>query len=250
MKFGLFAADEVGYEIAKFFKENNENVSCLVLDSKDGKSLNSMILSSVNTQEIFYSDSLYEPSTLEKLQNMEIDWMILVWWPYIIKENLIRIPKMGCFNLHPSYLPYNRGRHPYFWSIVEEVPFGVTLHFVDPGIDNGNIIFQEVIEKSWEDTGATLYEKSKKTIVELFKKKFPEIKKGNLLQTEQSAENGSLHYAREIEGASEIFIDGNYTARELLNLIRGRSGFPDRCWFKDNGQKYEVSIQIRKVAEK
>ena len=248
MKFGLFAADEVGYEIAKFFKENNENISCLVLDSEDSKSLNSMILSSVNVQEVIYSDSLYKENTLEKLQNMEIDLIILAWWPYIVKEDLIRIPKMGCLNFHPSYLPYNRGKHPYFWSIVEQVPFGVTLHFIDTGIDSGNIIFQEPIEKSWGDTGATLYEKGKQTIVELFKKKFSEIKRGNIPQTEQPVENNSLHFAKEIEGASEIFINRNYSARELLNLIRARSGFPHgACWFRDNGQKYEVTVQIRKV---
>lgn len=102
---------------------------------------------------------------------MQLDLIILAWWPYILKEALIKIPKIGCLNFHPSYLPYNRGKHPNFWSLVEDVPFGVSLHFVDTGIDSGSIAFQKIVPKSWEDTGKTLHEKGKREIVKLFQEK-------------------------------------------------------------------------------
>ena len=68
------------------------------------------------------------------LKEINLDLIVLAWWPYIIKEPLISISRLGCLNLHPSLLPYNQGKHPYFWSIVEDVPFGVTIHFIDAGI--------------------------------------------------------------------------------------------------------------------
>ncbi|MHC4560181.1 MAG: formyltransferase family protein [Planctomycetota bacterium] len=248
MNFGLFAADEVGYEIAKFFRGEQEPVSCLVLDSNDAKGLNGSILSVLDAKEVLYSDALYEETTLEKLRNMHIDLIILAWWPYILKESLIRVPRLGCLNFHPSYLPNNRGKHPYFWSIVEGVPFGVTLHFVDGGIDTGDTVFQETVEKSWEDAGSTLYERAKVAIVDLFKSKFGEIRSGNLPRKKQASAAATFHLGNEIEQASRIDLDQEYKARNLLNLLRARSNFPQgACWFVDDGHKYEVRVDIRKV---
>ena len=248
MKFGLFAFGEIGYEIAKLFKDKNEKIICLVLSSTGSKDLNEAILSLVEPEFVIYSDSLYEKTTLEKLRKMQLDIIILAWWPHIIKENLIRIPKLGCLNLHPSYLPYNRGKHPYFWSIVEEVPFGVTLHFIDAGIDTGDIVFQDLVEKTWCDTGSTLYRRGRQTIVDLFKKKFEDIRNGNLLRKKQDMNAGSFHWEKEIEASSKINMDDRYKARDLLNLIRARSGFPHgAAWFTDDGQKYEVRLEIIKM---
>ena len=248
MKLGLFASDEVGYEIAKFFNEQNESVSCLVLDSKDTQKLNEKFLKIVSTDEVFYSDELYQKSTLKKMQKMQLDLIILAWWPYILKENLIDIPELGGLNFHPSCLPYNKGKHPYFWSIVEDVPFGVTLHFIDTGIDSGDIVFQKQIARTWEDTGSTLYDRGKLEIVKLFKDSFNDIKNGILKGNKQKSATGSFHLAREIEESSMINLDQEYKAADLLNLIRARSGFPyGASWFTDNGQKYEVRLEIKKV---
>ena len=49
-------------------------------------------------------------------------------------------------NLHISYLPYNKGAHPNFWSFADNTPSGVTIHEVNENLDSGNIIFQKKIE--------------------------------------------------------------------------------------------------------
>lgn len=248
MKMGLFVTNEVGYEIAKFFSEQNESVSCLVLDSKDTQKLNEKFLKTVSTDEVFYSDELYQKDILEKLKKMQLDLIILAWWPYILKESLIEIPRLGCLNFHPSCLPYNKGKHPYFWSIVEDVPFGVTLHFIDTGIDTGDVVFQKQIPKAWEDTGSTLYDRGKLEIVKLFKDNFNNIKNGILKRKKQKSTIESFHYGRDIKSASKIDLDQEYKAADLLNLIRARSGFPyGASWFTDDGQKYEVRLEIQKV---
>ena len=252
MNIALFAVRVVGHEVAKFFGENKEPLACLVLDSKDASGLNSQIMidSGVRPDRIFYSDSISSEKTLALFQEMKLDLILLAWWPYILKENLIKIPRMGCLNFHPSYLPHNRGKHYNFWSLVEGGPFGVTIHFIDKGIDSGDIAFQSVIEKSWEDTGETLYDKAQRELVRLFKEKFPQIKSGKIPRKPRDLNSGSFHRSEELDAASRIDLDKNYSARELLNLLRART-FPPYpgAWFIDQGKKYEVRIEIKKVQD-
>lgn len=250
MNIALFAADRVGYEIAKFLGESKEPLSCLVLDSKDRRGFNQRIVADSGIKEhnrVFYSNSLYKEETLNILKKMNLDLVILAWWPYILKEDVIKIPKLGCLNIHPSYLPYDRGKDPNFWSIAEDTPFGVSIHFVEAGIDSGDIAFQSVIEKSWEDTGETLYEKALKETVRLFVTSFPQIKTGKIPRKAQALGRGSFHRRSQLEQASRIDLDKRYKARDLLNLIRARTFRPHpAAWFIEGEQQYEVRIEIEK----
>lgn len=250
MNIVLFATRHVGYEVVRFFSETKEPLACLVLDINDSSGFNSRIVqaSSVEPDKIFYSHTLYEEKTLTTFRAMNLDLIILAWWPYIVKESLIELPRLGCLNFHPSYLPYNRGKHYNFWTIVEESPFGVTLHFVDKNIDTGDIAYQSVIEKSWEDTGETLYYKAQKEIVQLFIEKFPEIKRGQIPRHPQDLSQGSFHKGNELEAASQIYLESSYKARDLLNLIRARTFKPHPgAWFVEDGIKYEVRIEVTKI---
>jgi len=249
MKILLFAAGNVGYQIAKFFGDNQEPLSCLVLDSKDNLGLNSAIIkaSRIDPQKVMYSKDIYDPKIVCLLKNLQVDLGILAWWPYIIKEPILSIVRLGILNFHPSYLPYNRGKNYNFWTIVEDAPFGVTLHFISNGVDNGDIAFQSRIEKTWEDTGKTLYEKAQTEIVRLFIESFPSIKRGNIPRIPQDMSKGSYHKASELDSASYIDLDKSYKVRDLLNILRART-FPPHpaAWFKDDDQEYEVKIEITK----
>jgi methionyl-tRNA formyltransferase len=179
---------------------------------------------------------------------MELDLIVLAWWPYILRKSVLEIPRLGCLNFHPSYLPFNRGKHPNFWNIVEEVPFGVTIHWVDEGVDTGDIAFQSIINKSWEDTGKTLYQKAQIEVVKLFKERFADIREGRIPRISQKKYFGSFHKSDELEKASQIELEKEYKARNLLNLLRART-FPPHpgTWFVENGQKFQIRIHITKV---
>ena len=60
------------------------------------------------------------------------------------------------------------------------MPFGVILRWIDDDIDRGNIAFQSVIEKPWEDSGESLYHKAKREIVHVFMNTFSTITMGNI----------------------------------------------------------------------
>jgi methionyl-tRNA formyltransferase len=63
----------------------------------------------------------------------------------IISENFIKKIKKPIYNIHLSYLPFNRGAHPNFWSFIENTPPGVSIHIINKRIDNGDIILRKKI---------------------------------------------------------------------------------------------------------
>ena len=176
------------------------------------------------------------------------DLGLLVWWPRIVKETLLELPEQGFVNTHPSYLPYNRGKHYNFWAIVENAPFGVTLHKVARGIDSGEIVSQNRISYDWTDTGGTLYEKATLEMVRLFQSAYPTIRKLDIPTYAQDVNASSFHHSSELAAASRIDLDQPCTPRDLLNRMRARtfSGHP-ACWFEEDGVRYEVRTEIRKV---
>jgi methionyl-tRNA formyltransferase len=126
----------------------------------------------------------------------------------------------------------------------------VTLHYVDAGIDSGDIVFQEVLDTSWEDTGSSLYERSKRAMVDLFKRNFEKIRQGDLFRKRQDPLNARVHMASEIHEASRIHLDHKYRARDLLNLVRARSNFSEGAsWFEEGGERYEVRVDIRRARQ-
>ena len=182
-----------------------------------------------------------------EFHNITIDFGFLVWWPNLVEKSLIKYSKFGFINTHPSLLPYNRGKHPNFWAIVENLPFGVTLHYVDDGIDSGDIIAQKKIDYDWEDTGGSLYYKALECTIDLFKQIYPDIRRFFITHSEQDDKKVTFHLAKEIDSVCKIDLERNYIAKDLLNLLRARTfiGCP-ACWFEDGNESYEVRIEIKR----
>ncbi len=240
MKLILFADGFVGYKIAAYLIDNYQKDLLLVVCLEKNE-----IYRYAKEKNILVCDYKEDINVLSEI---DCDLGILAWWPKIIKEPLLSMPKNGFINTHPSFLPYNRGKHYNFWVLVEEVQFGVSLHFVDEGIDTGDIIFQKPIDYDWCDTGETLYKKAQAAMIELFVDTYPLIRVGGYLRRPQDSKSGSYHQSFEINEASEIKLNKNYKARDILNLIRARTfkGHPS-CFFEEDGNKYEISLSIKKV---
>lgn len=246
----IMAADKQGFEIVRFLSQKKENIQILVLDEKNRKSMNQAIINEVNQNSctIMYYEELKKEENLAKIRKLNIDFGILAWWPYIITREMIRLTKRGFVNTHPAFLPYNRGKAPYTWSIIEHTPFGASIHWINEKIDSGVIIDREEIEVTWEDDSDTLYKKSCDLTVELLKKNYDAIRNGKEKSVRKIEDGeGTFHYAKEIEGICEIDLDKSYPARDLLDLLRSRmiSG-QGTAYFRDQGAKYYVGISIKK----
>lgn len=242
MKLLLFADHQVGLNILNYLVDDFPEDIALVVTTE----INDIYLraKSLNIQtQVFNSKKIDIDHS-----DINFDLGILAWWPNIIRNPLLSRPKQGFINFHPSLLPHNRGKHYNFWALVEQAPFGVTLHRVDEGVDTGAIISQQTIPYDWTDNGETLYFKAQKEMVSLFRATYPKLRKGVIEVRPQDLSMGSFHRASELDVASKIDINAKYSARDLLNLLRARTfeGHPG-CWFEDeNGEKYEVKIHIKR----
>jgi methionyl-tRNA formyltransferase len=164
-----------------------------------------------------------------------------------LRREFLNLGQRITLNLHPSLLPHCRGKDPNFWTIVEGRPFGVSIHHVVAEIDAGDIAFQREISHDWEDTGKTLYRKAEHTIVELFADAYPRIVNFDVPRHPQATASGSFHMRKELDPRSLIDLDRQYTAREILNLLRARTFEPHpACRFVDGGETYEVRVSIRR----
>ncbi len=249
MNIAIFADKYVGEQCLEYLLKNYFwDVKYIVAINGNEKIKKIIQNYEFNKKYFLVNSDLNNPCTIKKLYEAKLDYIILAWWPNIINKEIISIPKYGVINFHPSLLPYCRGKNPNFWSIIEEVPYGVTIHFIDEGIDSGDILFQRKIEKKWSDTGETLYKKAIKEIIALFKESYPKIISMNYARKKQKKDLVTMHYGKELELKSQIILDKEYKARELLNLLRARTfdGYP-ACYFFENNRKYEIKISINEV---
>lgn len=245
MKSLVMADGDVGERLVKWLLRNHrEDLACVVTTSENA------IFKAANSSGIpchVYTD---EESFIAYWRSLKqtAEYGFLLWWPHIVSPATLEATSNGFINTHPSLLPHNRGKHYNFWAIVEEAPFGVSLHFVETGIDCGDILAQEQISYGWEDTGGTLFYKAQMAICEIFENTYPQVRSGQYRRTPQNLEEGSFHWGKELEPASRVELDKAYTGKQLLNLLRARTfdGKP-ACRFNDNGCEYEVRVQINKV---
>lgn len=106
----------------------------------------------------FQHDDLKKDAFKEVLA--QTDLLISVGYGRIIPSAIFSVPIFGAMNLHPAYLPQYRGKHPDIYAIMNgEREAGITLHYVDTGIDTGDVISQAKVPILESDTIASLSER-------------------------------------------------------------------------------------------
>lgn len=156
-------------------------------------------------------------------------WLLSYGYRHILKRDILSLFPSRAINLHISLLPWNRGADPNFWSFVENTPKGVTLHFIDEGIDTGDLIAQRELRFSGEETLASSYAQLKTAIEDLFKENWEAIRSGKRLGTAQMG-TGSMHRAADKEPLLHLLKDGWDTP--VQNLIDWRGSLlkpPQGC---------------------
>jgi methionyl-tRNA formyltransferase len=119
----------------------------------------------------------------------------------IISEKFIKIIKKPIFNIHLSYLPFNRGAHPNFWSFIENTQAGVSIHKINKGIDTGNIILRKKINFNINLNKFSTFKKTYNYLFleaeQLFKMNFNKIynKKFKIILNNRK---GTFHYKKEL----------------------------------------------------
>ncbi len=236
----------VAWKIAAWLKEQGDEIAGLVLHSPERRKYGQEILAAVgfDTGAVIDGSRLHEEQVLELIQRCNADIALSVFFGYILKPNLLRLFPQGVINLHPAYLPYNRGAYPNVWSIVDQTPAGVTMHYVDNGVDTGDIISQQRLPVEPTDTGGSLYSKLEQACVALFKDTWPRVRSGQVTRRPQSAE-GTVHRVRDVEFLDKIDLEQTYTARQLIDILRARTFSPyPGAYFEVDGRRIYVRLEL------
>jgi methionyl-tRNA formyltransferase len=134
-------ANTLGRDLIGVIESAPRGFRATAVSSKRITALNKFCLKSGKQYFLLHSENKAKASNW--LREQRPDLVIVYSMSQLLTEDFLAIPRLGCINLHPSLLPKYRGPNPWFWLYYNQELFGgVTLHFLDPGEDTGDIIAQ------------------------------------------------------------------------------------------------------------
>ena len=183
-----------------------------------------------------------DPEFFNTLKNYNCDLFVSMSFDQIMKERVFKLPEFGTINCHAGKLPLYRGRNILNWVLInDEKEFGITVHYIDKGIDSGDIICQEVFPISDADTYLTLLEKAYEECPKLLFKAIELIRLGNFHRIKQDTLGLKGFYCCKRQKGDEI-INWEDNSRDLFNFIRAIT-YPGPCAIT-----FCSSIQVNVIA--
>ncbi len=169
---------------------------------------------------------LKDESFLSELNNLKPDLQIVVAFRMLPIE-VWKLPKRGTFNLHGSLLPQYRGAAPINWAIINgETETGVTTFFLKHEIDTGDILFQEPISITPDQTAGELHDKMMHLGAALVLKTVKAIDEGSFKARIQVETNSSPLRAAPKLNKENTRLNSKLLFSEAHDFIRGLSPYP------------------------
>lgn len=239
----------LGWQALEYLREQ-EQVVGVVVHPPERARFEEEIRASAGSAELFTADDLRNPASLKRIAELKPEMGMSVLFGYLLKRDFVALLAQGCLNLHPAYLPYNRGAYPNVWSIVDGTPAGVTLHYIDEGVDTGDIVWQKGVPVSPIDTGESLYHKLEAAGLQLLREAWPAIQSGHVGRAPQRGEEATFHTVADVAEIDEIHLGQSYQAEHLLRILRART-FPPHAgaFFRREGRKVYIRIRFEEEGD-
>lgn len=183
----------------------------------------------------------------DELASLDLDYIFGIHFPHLVPREILEIPRVGVLNLHPAYLPFNKGWHTPSWMILDDTPAGATLHFMEETLDAGDIIHQKLLEVCPSDTAHSLYRRLKDLEYEVFIEAWPDLRRLQPPRTPQPPGEGTSRRRAELAEIRRLDLDAPTTAREVLRTLRALT--TDReseaAYFEEGASGYLVRVDIK-----
>ena len=158
------------------------------------------------------------PLVVEKIRALAPEILFSFYYRQVLGPELLSLPPRGCLNLHGSLLPRYRGRCPINWALINgETRTGVTLHHMTAVPDAGDIVAQEEVEITDDDTAVTLHGKCADAARRLLDRTLPAILDGTARAVPQDNARATRFPGRRPEDGR---IDWSQSARAVRDLVR------------------------------
>jgi len=182
--------------------------------------------------------SLKRPEVVQEFKDLGADLGVLAYVTQIVPQSVFEVPRRGSICFHPSLLPKYRGGSAIPWQLIKgETQGGVTVFWVDPGIDTGPILLQKSAPIDADDTAGSLYfNKLFGLGVDTVVESVELIAAGTAPRVPQDESQSSYDPLCRDE---HVAIDWSRPLRDVYNLIRGADPQPG-AYTMFNGEKLRL----------
>ena len=210
--------------------KNHEVVGVVTQPDKRKGRGKAMAFSPVKEKALEYEIPVYQPvkvreeEFVETLRELNPEVIVVAAFGQILPESILNMPEYGCINVHASLLPKYRGAAPIQWSIIDgEKETGVTIMYMEKGLDTGDMIEKVVVPIDAKETGESLHDKLAAAGGPLLLEVLDKLKAGTAVRTPQKDEDSC--YAKML--TKELGkIEWTRDAASIERLIRGLNSWP------------------------
>lgn len=180
---------------------------------------------------VFQPLKVKEPEFLETIKKLNPEVIVVAAFGQILPKVFLDIPVFGCINVHASLLPKYRGAAPIQYSIIDgEEETGITIMYMDVGIDTGDMILQKKLKIDPKETGGSLFDKMAALGSDAIVEALGQIEAKT---AERIAQYGEQATYVKIISKDMGKLDFNQSAVSLERLIRGLNPWPSAFTFLD-----------------
>jgi methionyl-tRNA formyltransferase len=182
-------------------------------------------LAEKNGLPLYQSKLLKTPEAVSWVKSLQPDLLVLAFVTSFVPKEMIDVARLGGINYHPSLLPKYRGGSAINWAIIEgETETGVTIHFIDEGVDTGPILLQEKVSIDPDDTVKSVYfDKLYPLGIRMISSAVKLIREGKAVPTLQDEGTASF---QPVITADDTMINWSQPTDKVYNLIRGANPAP------------------------
>jgi methionyl-tRNA formyltransferase len=167
---------------------------------------------------------LRDAASLEMLRGLNPDVMVVVAYGQILPKSVLKLPRLGCLNLHASLLPRHRGASPIHAAILAgDAKTGMTVMYMDEGLDTGDILLEEALEIGPQETTGQLHDRLADLAAPCLLRALDLLATGSAPRTPQDSHLAT--YAPKLK-KSDGWLDWSRPAPELALRIRAMSPWP------------------------
>ena len=169
----------------------------------------------------FFSDpDVNSPSFTKRMGDIQSHLFVSMSFNQIFRPFLFEMPRFKTINCHAGKLPFYRGRNILNWVLInDDKDFGITVHYIDAGIDTGDIVLQKTYEIDDQDDYATLLNRAYKECPSILYEAIKLIQNGESVPVSQADIHPVGFYcSRRVSG--DEMIDWNSSSREIFNFVR------------------------------
>lgn len=240
MRIVFFGTGEFSTVVLKSLVDSGKQVVAVVsqpdkVNGRNGKSTFSPIKQYClsNNIKLFQFEKLNREGE-QPLKELSADIFVTASYGQIIRQNILDIPPLGCYNVHASLLPKYRGSSPIQWAIMNgETVTGITIMKTELGLDCGDMYLKKQIEITEEDTSSSVFSKLATLGAECINEFLDNF--NTMVKNGEKQDESQMTYFPMIK-KEDYLLNFNNTSKAIVNKVRAL----ESCYFVYHNMRYKV----------